>query len=98
MTYSDAKAYLDEIAAKNKSAKDSLRVVKSGAANTKAMLASMQTQYAQVVSGIADAAAANPDDKAWQVADAEVLLVVADFVALKTTASEMVTALEPFEV
>ena len=98
MTYSEAKAYLDEIAAKNKAAKDSLRVVKSGAVNTKSLLDGMQAQYGPVVAAIVAKADANPGNEAWQVAAAETGLLVADFGALKTTAGEMVTALAPFNV
>ena len=98
MMYSEAKAYLDEIAAKNKAAKDSLRVVKTGATNVKSLLAGMQAQYGPAVAAIVAEAAANPGNEAWQVAAAETGLLVADFGALKTTAGEMVTALEPFEV
>ena len=98
MTYSEAKAYLDEIAAKNTSAKGSLRTAKLGVTNIKSLLGAMPAQYAQVVTGINAAAAANPDDKAWQVAAAEVAHLVADFTTLQTTAGDMVTALESFEV
>lgn len=98
MTYSEAKAYLDEIAAKNKAAKDSLRTAKQGATNVKALLGGMAAQYGPVVTAINAEAAANPNDKAWEVAGAEAAQMVADFGALSTTAGEMVTALESFEV
>jgi len=98
MTYSEAKAYLDEIAAKNKAAANSLRVVKAGASNVKSLLDGMQAQYGAVVTAITDEAVANPGNEAWQVAAAETGLLVADFGALKITAGDMVTALASFEV
>ena len=98
MTYSEAKAYLDEIAAKNTAAKQSLRTNKAGVTNVKAVLATMPAQYASVIADIAVGLAAAPADRAWQVADAEAKQMVADFVALQSTAGEMVAALESFEV
>ena len=97
MTYSEAKAQLDEIAAKNKAAKDSLRVSKSGVSSVKSLLDAMPAQYGQVVADINTAAAKIPDDKAWQVAAAEVAQLVADFGNLQTTAAEMKSALTTFE-
>ena len=98
MTYSEAKAYLDEIADKNKAAANSLRVVKTGATNVKSVLDAMPAQYAQVVTDIEAEAAANPGDKAWEVAEAEAAQLSADFVALQSTADDMVTALAGFDV
>ncbi len=98
MTYSEAKAYLDEIAGKNKAAKASLRTAKQGATNVKAVLDAMPGQYASVVSDINAAAAANPGDPAWEVAEAEAAQLTADFVALQSTADDMVTALAGFDV
>ena len=98
MTYSEAKAYLDEIAAKNTSAKGSLRTAKLGVTNVKSLLDAMPAQYGQVVTDINAAATANPDDKAWQVAAAEAAQLTADFGTLQSTAGDMVTALESFEV
>ncbi len=98
MTYSKARAYLNEIAGKNTAAADSLHVVKAGAANVESMLAAMAAQYGPVVADIAAEAAANSGDEAWQVAAAEALLMVADFGDLKDTAGDMVLALDPFNV
>ena len=98
MTYSEVKAYLNEIAAKNTARANDLRVVKSGATNVKAALDAMPGQYAQVLADIADTAAMKPDDQAWQTAAAEALLLKDDFLAHRTTADAMVAALEPFEV
>ena len=98
MTYSEAKAYLDEIAAKNKAAKDSLRTAKQGATNVKALLGGMATQYGPVVAAINTAADANPTDKAWELAKAEAAQMVTDFGNLSTAANDMVTALAGFDV
>jgi len=98
MTYSETKACLDEIAGKNAAAANSLRVVKNGATNVKAVLDAMPAKYASALAEIAADAAGNPDDQAWQTAAAEALLLTADFLAHQTTAGAMVTALEPFEV
>jgi len=98
MTYSEAKALLDEIAARNTAAKGSLRTSKQVATNTKAQLDAMPAQYATVIAEIQADAAANPTDKAWEVAGAEASQLTADFVALKATAGDMVTALAGFDV
>jgi len=96
MTYSEAKALLDEIAAKNTARGNGLRIVKAGATNEKAALDAMPAQYAPVLADIAAAAAAAPGNQAWQTAAAEALLLRDDFLAHQTTADAMVAALAPF--
>ena len=98
MTYSETKALLDEIAAKNTARANDLRVVKAGATNVKSALDAMPARYTQAVTDINAEAGANPTDAAWQASKAEVALLVDDFLALQTTAGEMVTVLESFEV
>jgi len=98
MTYSEAKALLDEIAGKNTAAKGSLRTSKQVATNTKAQLDAMPAQYSAVIDEIQVDAAANPTDKLLEMAGAEAAHLAADFVALKATAADMVTALAGFDV
>ena len=98
MTYSEARANLNEIAAKNMAAGDSLRVVKMGASNALAVLDGMQAQYGPIVAAIKAEADNNTGDPAWTVAAAEADLVVADFLAHNSTAGDMVDALDEFDV
>jgi hypothetical protein len=98
MTFSGAKAILDEIATKNKMAKDSLRTSKIGVSNTKSLLGSMAVQYASAITEINTAADAEPTNPAWLAAKAEAALMVDDFIELNTIADAMVAALDSFEV
>ena len=97
MTYSEAKAQLDEIAAKNTARANDIRVAKTGPTNIKAALDAMPAQYTQGIANINAEADANPTNAAWQAAKAEAALLAADFLALQATAGEMVTALAPIE-
>tara|TARA_Y100000310_G_scaffold251275_1_gene257730 strand:- start:37 stop:333 length:297 start_codon:yes stop_codon:yes gene_type:complete len=98
MTYSEAKAYLDEIATKNKSARDQLRMSKNMVANTKALLDAMPAMYSSVIADIDTASASSPNDGAWKVAKAELAQLVSDFIALQNVADQIKTALSSFDV
>ena len=98
MTYSEAKAYLDEIASKNKAVRDQLRMSKTMVNTTKGQLDAMPATYASVITDIDAASASNPNDDAWKLAKAESAQLVSDFIALQNLSDQIKTALSSFDI
>lgn len=93
-TFTEVKTALDEIAARTDRNRKQLdnAITAISAADTD--LGNMPAIYAAIVADINTAAAANPNDAAWQNAKAEKDLMVTDFQAQKTRAAALKAAVE----
>lgn len=89
-----AKVALDEIAVLLRTNKAKLAAAKTSIAEAVAALTAMAATYATIISDIAQAAAANPNNPALQNMNAEVVLLVALFNAAKARAIAMKNAIE----
>lgn len=92
LTYTDATAAADEIREMSSAAKKRVSAARLEIANIAATLAGMQTTYSPVATEVNTTAAANPSNAAWQGVKADMAQLVADFLVLKTTADNLVTA------
>ena len=92
MGFSAMKTGLDEIAARIQA--NQQRIIRAGQLcdQAEADLILLQTQYGEMVTAIA-AAAAGSDDQALALAKAQADLLVAEFLALKTVATAKKAAL-----
>lgn len=86
-TYSQIKTSLDEIAQRIKANRN--RLTQAGAAITTAEsdLNAMTADYSTIITDLNTAATNNPNDAAIKSAKAEADLLVAEFAALKSTAT-----------
>lgn len=92
LTYTQAKATLDEIAVRSEAARKRLSRARDLIAEAEADLAKMATDYSGFVTELNAAATANPNDEAWKSAKAEKDLMVVDFQALRTRATSLKNA------
>ena len=94
VTYTEAKATLDDIAVRSENNRKRLEQAKSLIQQAESDLTSMSTVYSTFVADLDAAATANPTDDAWQTAKAEKDQMVADFQSLKTRSTNMKTAVD----
>lgn len=94
VTYTEAKATLDEIAERSLANKKRLDNAKLGIETAQADLAAMPSAYASFVTDVGDAATANPLDQAWQVAKAELDEMTQDFQNTKSEADALKAAVD----
>ena len=94
ITYTQAKATLDEIAQRSEQNRKRLEQARALVVSAEADLTAMGTAYATFVTELNAAATANPSDAAWQGAKAEKDQMAADFAALKTRASAVKNAID----
>lgn len=92
LTYTQTKATLDEIASRSELARKRMEDARTGIVTAETDLMKMETDYSIFVTELDAAAAANPDDRAWQGAKAEKDQMNADFQALKTRATALKNA------
>lgn len=92
LTFTQAKATLDDIASRSEANRKRLEQAKQLITQARADLASMPSAYGSFVTELNAAATANPSDGAWQTAKAEKDQMVSDFQALNTRAAGMETA------
>ena len=89
-TFTEAKFALDAIAKRTTSNMSQIKQARDILAGVVANLASMQSEYTQMVTDI-DAA---PSDTAWNALKAEKNKLVADFLVVKTEAEAKLAAVE----
>ena len=94
LTFTQAKATLDEIAQRSERNRKGLQSGRDTIARHGGDLTQMEADYGAVVTEINQIAAANPGDAAWQAAKAEQDKLVADFNVLKTRSVAMLTAVD----
>lgn len=92
LTYTQAKATLDEIADRSERNRQLLERARNLIAQAETDLSNMPTEYGPFVTELNAAASAAPGDAAWQGAKAEKDHMVADFQALRTRATSLKTA------
>ena len=92
--FSTTKNKLDEISSRIQHNRDVVNMVMTNISGVVIDLTSMTADYAAVVTEIDTQAAANPSSDAWQLALSEKELLVAEFLALKTHAQNLKTAME----
>lgn len=92
-TYTQAKAVLDEIAARSEQNRKKLDQAKAVIVAADNDLGSMASAYYAFVSDLNALATANPDDAAIQAAKTEKDAMVTDFQALKTVSAGLRTAI-----
>lgn len=93
LTFTQAKATLDDIASRSEQNRKRLEQAKMLLVQAKADLAAMPTAYGPFVTELNAEAASNPNDSAWQTAKAEKDQMVSDFQALNTRATAMDVAI-----
>lgn len=94
LTYTQAKAKLDEIATRSETNRLRLARARELLSEAEIDLASMSSTYTTFVGELEAAVAANPTDNAWQGAGAEKDQMVADFLALRTRAVNLIAAVD----
>ena len=92
-TYTTTKATLDEIAARSEQARKRLEQARATVDAVVVELGAMGSAYTAFIAQLDADATANSGNQAWQIAKAEKDQLVADFMALRTTALAMQTAL-----
>lgn len=92
-TFSEIKAMLNEVAARIAANRARLARARGEIETAEADLAAIPSQYATILTDLIAAAQANPDDSAYQTADAERDLLTAEFNALEADATAMKAAL-----
>lgn len=94
LTYTQAKATLDEIANRSENNRKTLARARDLIASTSSDLSLMLTAYGAFVTELEATAAANPTNPAWQGADAELDQMVVDFNALRARAEALLLAFD----
>jgi hypothetical protein len=92
VTYTEAKATLDEIAVKSERNRKRLLDARVTLGQAEADLQTMSNQYTDFVNEIIATATANPEDLAWQNAHAEVMKLVGDFMIIQNRAQQLILA------
>jgi predicted xylose isomerase-like sugar epimerase len=93
LNYSDCDAALREIADQNVANKNRLASAKATVVTADTELGGMATKYGAVITTITAAAAAQPDNEAYQAMKARADALVADYQALKAEAAALRTAI-----
>ena len=86
MSYTQVKATLDELSGRSEGNRKKLLRAKALIAEVRADTNAMATNYTDLISEINTAAAANPNNNAWQLALAEKNQMVTDFQAVRDDA------------
>lgn len=94
LTFTQAKATLDEIAQRSERNRKGLQAGRDTIARHGGDLTQMEADYTAAVQDINATAAANPTDETWQAVKREQDKMVADFNALKTKSVAMLTAVD----
>lgn len=92
--YFEVKATLDTIAQRIQSNVEAVGTARKFVNNVVGDLTAMQSDYAALVSEIDAAAAADPTDRAWELAKSEKDKLVTEFLAHKATAEALQSAME----
>lgn len=93
LSYTQTKSTLDLIADQSENARESLVNLTAELNNTISVLNDLETNYTTFVAEVDTTATANSGDPLWQNIKAEKDKIVADFIAVRTTANNMLTAL-----
>lgn len=93
-TFSEMKTALDEISASITRNRKLMTQCESNAIVAETALTQLQTDYSAMVTEINDFLTANPNDEAAKTLKAEKDLLVAEFLALKTAATALKTAIQ----
>lgn len=96
-TFSSAKVGLDEIAARIQQNRQRMSQAKALPTTAESDLTTLEAQYTQLVVDINAAAQAAPGDAAWAAVKAETDKLVAEFMELKTNATELKEAVDLIE-
>lgn len=92
--YSEVKKVLDEIANRIVSNNNRMSTGKTSILSAKNDLSQMQVDYASLISDLESILQSNPDNIAWQNADAELKLLVQEFQLAKTRSITMNDAIK----
>jgi len=93
ITYTQAKATLDTIAQESEHARLALNNIEGDLDMVIQKLNILENTHTTFVSDVDSIALANPDDTVWQSAKAEKDKLVADFVEIRTAATNMKNAI-----
>jgi len=94
ISYTEAKATLDDIAERSESNRKRLVSAINQIAAAQGDLAAMPGAYSSVIAEIDAQASANPTDPAWENVKAAKDLMVTDFQAVKANADALKTAVD----
>lgn len=89
VTFTQAKATLDEIADRSENNRKRLAQARALIATALSDLVTMPTAFGDFIAELDAAAATNPDNEAWQLIKAEKDLMVADFLVLRSEAQSL---------
>ena len=94
LTYTQAKASLDTIAQESEKARTDLELLQDNLAMIISRLDNLENNYTVLVTDIDTVAVNNPADTIWQNVKLEKDKLVTDFMAIRSTAANIQTAID----